>query len=191
MELSKDLPIFSIIKNHLDLFLTNDTYELEISFLKSEGNFSEIEFNNFTSVFRSMKYNEIIEPECLEISANNFTAKVRGIPKIIKYSATETLETEMVTKRIQLVHDEIVDLFSYIIKISVYSISQETVPPNWEDLRKQYSINKDIVYTKDNINYVCQINKSSEDEYYSIKQSNVLKSNQNFNFKVVLKKSPS
>ena len=71
MELDKDLPLFSIIHNQLELLKNNDTNEMEISFYKAEGSFTEFEFNNFTNVCRSFNCKESIDNEYLEVTGDN------------------------------------------------------------------------------------------------------------------------
>ena len=79
MELSKDSPIFSVIHDHLELLNNNDTYELEINFVKKDGHFVESDFNNFTNVFRSLQYTEKIDNECLEASSDSDVMLLTGM----------------------------------------------------------------------------------------------------------------
>jgi hypothetical protein len=94
MELDKDLPLFSIIHNQLELLRNNDTNELEITFYKAEGTFTEFEFNNFTNVCRSFNCKESIDNEYLEVTGDNNILHIEGISNIMKYCITDTFDNK-------------------------------------------------------------------------------------------------
>ena len=190
MELSKDLPLFSIIQTHLDLLQNTDT-ELEISFSRKEGPFTELEFNNFTNVFRTMKYKELIDTESLEVLADNNLMYINGMPNILNHCMTDSydkINTIWHKTKILSVND-VNDFLDLNINLTTIQKTKTTVPERWDDMRKQYTLCKSIKYSEDNsdITYVTSILKTNDEEFYSLKQSNVLKSGQNYAFKIILK----
>jgi hypothetical protein len=189
MELSKDLPLFSIIQNHLDL-LQNDNTELEISFHRKEGPFTELEFNNFTNVLRSMQLKELIETECLEVSADNNVMYISGMPNILNHCMTDSYNKKN-TKwhKVKLMStDDINDFLDLDIQLSTMQKTNVTIPERWDDMRKHYLMHKHIKYvTNDDITYIASLYKTIDEEFYTLKQSNVLKTGQNYDFKVIIK----
>lgn len=196
MELSKDLPIISIIKNHKDLLISNDTFELEINFFKKDESFVELDFNNFTNVFRSfnIELSEKIDQECIEVSYDNDIMKLRGIANIVQFCKTDIPDTKNTTwiKSKIIQSDEITDLFDLNCSITLYNKMPSTTPDNWDDVRKKYMVYKNIRYidTNTDIEYIVSIHKTTvEDEYYTMKHSNVLRMTQNYGFKIIIKKA--
>jgi len=188
MELNKDLPIYELLENHINSIKENDTYELEISFYKKNENFSESEFDNFINVFRSQKYIEEITAEYLEICASNHILKIKGIPNIIKYSASESYDNSKaeIYKKYLIKEDEINNLFDYTIKLKLFSKIPTKLPDNWDDVYKKYSIFKDFIYKNNDISYIANIYRKTDEEYYSFKQTNIMKLEQNYDFKLII-----
>jgi hypothetical protein len=200
MELSKDLPIFSIIKEHLELLKSNDTYELEINFLKKDGHFVESDFNNFTNVFRSLSnITEKIEIETLEGAYDSDVMLLQGMSNILQYCKSDSFDRNNTTwiKSKTIKTDDITDTFDYSIDINLYNKTPSVIPDKWDDVRKKYTLRKYIIYTcnsKDckasdeaSITYIANLYKTSEEEHYTFKQSNVLKEQQSYGFKIIFK----
>jgi hypothetical protein len=195
MELSRDLPIFDIINNHMELIKLNDTAELEISFHKKEGTFTELEFNNFTNVFRSLKYKEIVEPERLDISAENSIIHINSMQNIVSYCVTDSIHKDTPWFKMKtLTSDSIEELFDLNITMVTQDKTKSIAPDKWDDIQKQFSLHKHIKYIVENagdtggsITYIADLYKATDDEHYTLKKSNVFKSPQQYAFKVVFR----
>jgi len=188
MELSKDLPLFSIIQNHLDL-LQNDNMELEISFHRKEGPFTELEFNNFTNVLRSMQFKEIIETECLEVSADNHVMYINGMPNILNHCMTDSYDKKNTKwhKTKLMSSDDINDFLDLDIRLLTVQKTNVTIPERWDDMRKHYLVHKYIKYMSDDgVTFIASLYKTIDEEFYTLKQSNILKTGQNYDFKVII-----
>jgi SAM-dependent methyltransferase len=190
MELSKELPIFNIINNNLEL-LNNDTIVIEIDIIKNDGSFTEMDFNNFTNVLRSLGYQEQINNEYLIAKSDQDEMIIKDMPKILHYCMSNSFDNKTIWQKKKLISsDSINGLFDYDLNIKSFNILPFIQPDNWEDLRKQFSITKSIHYiNKDNVQFIANLFKSSEDEYYTLKQSNVLKERQNYSFTIKFEKS--
>jgi hypothetical protein len=191
MELSRDLPIFDIINNHIELISLSESAHLEITFHQKEGQFTELEFNNFTNVFRSLasdgSYKEIIEPECLEVSAENNVVEIETMQNILSYCMTDSINKACKWQKVKtLSTDTIEDLFDLGITMVTSEKTSTLVPEKWDDLRKHFTLHKCIKYEQPGVTFVANLYKTASDEHYTLKQSNVLKSQQNYGFKIIL-----
>jgi hypothetical protein len=197
MELSRDLPIFDVINNHIELISLSESATLEITFNKKEGLFTELEFNNFTNVFRSLasdgSYKEVIEPECLEVSADNTIVEIETMQNILSYCMTDSINQGSKWHKVKtLSTDTIEDLFDLGISIVTQDKTKTAVPEKWDDMRKHFTLHKCIKYEQQgvtgvpSVTFVANLYKSTVDEHYTLKQSNVLKSSQNYGFKVII-----
>jgi hypothetical protein len=197
MELNRDLPIFDILKNHAELVSLNESAELEITFQKKEGPFTELEFNNFTNVFRSFGgFKEQIETECLEVAADSTVVHIESMQNILSYCMTDSFNKNAPVYKVKsLSSDSVTDLFDLDVSLVTLDKSKSAVPDKWDDMRKDFTLCKYIKYSAVNdndITFVANLYKSRQDEnaaYYTLKQSNVLKSPQNYGFKMVVKGS--
>ena len=187
MELSRDLPIFNIIQSNLDLLNTNDTFELEIQLSKKDGQFTESDFNNFTNILRSSGYQETITVESLDVTSDSEVMQITGMSGILQYCKSDVFDKDKTTwiKSKIIATDSVNDLFDLNLKFILRNKLPSTVPDKWDDVRKHYNIHKDIKYAKNNITFVANLNKTSEDEYYTLKQSNVIRAHQSYTFKIV------
>lgn len=186
MELSRDLPIFDIINNHQEL-LHNDDTELVITFWQKEGSFTELEFNNFTNVLRSMKFKEVIKDECLEVSSDNNVMCIDGIHNILNYCMTDSYPKSAKWHKVKvLMSNDVDDLFDLNMTFTtVQKTKQNVAPDRWDDMRKQFLHHKHITYSNsDSVTYTASLFKTSEDEFYTLRQSNILKMGQNYGFKI-------
>ena len=187
MELSKELPIFNIIDKHLDL-INNDTMVLEINFTKDKGTFTEMDFNNFTNVLRSLGFEEKIHNECLEVISDQDMMIINGMPKILAHCMSNSFDDKTIWKKKKLTSsDNINDLFDLDIQMKTYNITPSVHPENWDDMRKQFIIKQYIEYTNKNtsVKYIANLYKTAEDEYYTLKQSSILKDKQNYGFSII------
>jgi hypothetical protein len=187
MEISKDDIIFTVIEKQAVLYENN---EWIINIYDDNSLWTELEFNNFVSVMRSLKYTEKIEKEYLEVSTNNEEIlKIIGLPHIIKYCMSDNhkiLHHEWIRKK-EIVSDTVPNLFDFDIDIKINKISDIVEPDKWDDLRKKYKIIKQISYTdKNDIQYIANIVKSSNDEFYTLKQSGIIKSSQKYEFSIIV-----
>jgi SAM-dependent methyltransferase len=192
MELDKDLPLFSIIHNQLELLKNNDTNEMEISFYKAEGSFTEFEFHNFTNVCRSFNCKESIDNEYLEITGDNNILHIEGIANIMKYCTTDTFDNKKTKwNKIQILNANNIDgLFDVNFSVKIKNVTEIVAPDNWEDMRKTFRLLKNIRYisNKDkNIEYIASLLKTTDDDFYTLKQSNILKNPQNYTFSLKFK----
>jgi hypothetical protein len=196
MELNKDLPLFGIINNHMNLLKNaDDPLELEISFYQKSGLFTELEFNNFTNVLRSLGYTEVIDKECLDvISGTDVMIQIHGMPNILKFCMSESYDKQNTawTRKKLLSSDSINDLFDLDLQLHTYNNTQTAMPDNWEDIHKKYTVYKSINYIADSsdipIKFIAKIFKTTNDDsyFYSMKQSNVLKGGQQYAFSLIV-----
>jgi hypothetical protein len=189
MELDKELPIFNVIRTFLE---TNDSQYLEITFNNEDGDHTEFEFNNFTNVFRSLKYKENIGTECLQVLVENNIMDITGMPKIVQYCASNDSFDKNTTsfyKKTNIASENARGLFDLNVTASIYNNTNTPIPENWEEIRKKYYFKKEFSYEKNSIIYVANLFKTSDEEFYSLKQSGVLKSNQRYSFKIRINKS--
>jgi hypothetical protein len=187
MEISKEDIIFTVIERQAVLYENN---EWIIDIYDDNSLWTELEFNNFVSVMRSLKYTEKIEKEYLEVSTNNEEIlKIIGLPHIIKYCMSDNhkiLNHQWIRKK-EIVSDTVPNLFDFDINIKINKFSDIIEPDKWEDLRKKYKIIKQISYTdKNDTQYIVNIVKSSNDEFYSLKQSGIIKSSQKYEFSIIV-----
>jgi SAM-dependent methyltransferase len=188
MELQKDLPIFDYISKYTQEI--NENEELEIIIYPLKGKYTETEFNNFTNVFRSLNYTENIEKECLSVYAQNVELNIHGISSIIKYCNTASYNTDTVewVRHNTIMEDEVKDLFDDAIKFTKISKTKTQEPEFWDDNLKNFKMNKKISYTLDGVKYISNIFKTNDEDFHSMKQSNVLKQEQMYDFRVVITK---
>lgn len=190
MELSKDNAIFTVIEKQSSLIEEKDC-EWIISIYDDNALWTELEFNNFIGVMRSLKFEEKIEKECLEVSINNENIlKITGLPNIIKYCMSDNykpLQHEWIIKK-TIVSDDIHNLFDYDLSIKINKSIDSVEPDKWDDLRKKYKIVKKITYNDgDDVQYIVNITKSNDDEFHTLKQSGVIKASQKYDFNIIVK----
>lgn len=185
MELSKELPIFNLIEKYIEQL--NDKEQLEITFYTNQAKYTETEFNNFTNILRSSDYIEEIEKESLDVSFENTILNIVGMQNIIKYCHSDSYDDSAIfLKRNVIMTDKVEDLFDDCIEFSLCNYLKSSIPDIWDDVPKTYKLNKKIKYSKDDIVYMVNIFKSCEEENYSIKQSNVLRDEQKYEFKIII-----
>lgn len=187
MELDKELPIFNVVRTFLE---TNDSQYLEITFNNEDGINTEFEFNNFMNVFKSLKYKENITTECLNVIVENNVMDITGIPKIVEYCVSNDSFDKNTTsfyKKTNIASEIVDKVFDLNVTASIFKDTNVTIPENWEEIRKRYYFKKEFIYEKDGISYIADLFKTSDEEFYSLKQSGILKSNQKYKFKICIK----
>jgi len=202
MEISKDHSIFSIIEKHYSLI--EEDCETYIKFTNAL-NWSDIVYDNFINVMKSLNYGEEIDKQKLEIYCDETLLKVSGNTNIIKYCHNskynsknfEWYKNKVISKDIV---DDLLDS-----KLNFYSIksnlsSDASIPVNWNDIRKFYKITKKIKYTdpETNIKFIISITKGNgleydevndSDMYYNLNNSGILSSTQKYEFYVDITKT--
>jgi len=187
MELEKDSEIFETIHKYLS-FNMNEDNELEIVFYRTHGSFTEVELKNFTSVFKSMGYEENIEDENLRVSSENISINISPMQNIVKYFNSNIHNQNTTFTRSTIVMSDIIDnVFDINMKFVLREKKQISAPDVWDDMKKSFVLEKNILYTRENTQYKARMYKDTENEFYSFKQSNTIKMQQMYEFSIVLK----
>lgn len=187
MELDKQSSFVTILDNYQSIFNPED--ELIIKFHNRDFHWTENDFNNFISVMRSNNYTETIEKEVLECYNNDNVLSIEGLPNIVKYCMINYIDNTHTgwTRKKLLEEDNINDTLDVNISIARYSKTKITPPEKWDDLPKKYYIHKYIKYSTPDIDYVANLYKQKEEEFYSLKHSGVLKEKQEYGFFLIIK----
>lgn len=192
MEISKDNNIFSIIQNQSDILDETTEWIVDINNVDDEGNiiiWTELEFNNFTSVMKSLKYEEEIGKQYLLVKSGEDILKITNTPNITKYCVYDNhkiVPHEWIKEK-EVLSEDINNLFDTGIKISVIKKTETVQPDNWDDIRKNYKIVIPISYTdKNGTIFRVNIIKHKEEDYYTLKQSGIFKKKQLYEFKIII-----
>lgn len=188
MEISKDDNIFTIIEKQNDLIEENTEWIIDI-YNQENTVWTEMEFNNFISVMRTNEYEEDIGKQYLEVSSGEDILKIYNTLNITKYCMTDTcnkLLHEWI-KRKEIVSETVENLFNANIKFGVHKNTENVEPDNWEDIRKKYKIIVPISY-KDKKNTIYRVNivKYNDEEFYTLKQSGIIKDKQKYEFQIIV-----
>jgi len=186
MELSKDEPLFKTIE-----MIKKEIAVLNKVILKIHNNtdWSESEFNNFTSFLRSNNYKETIDDEILEVINNSNYLTINKIGGIMNYLSTNNhkgtnhkWETKVIVK-----NEKIDDLFDVNLEVEVYNNKEIDEIPNWELLDKKFRFMKKFNYDIGNgIIASVAIIKSNDKLSDSLKKSKVLMGSQKYEFSLSL-----
>jgi len=198
MEFSKDSDIINILNSSLTLLTNNNTFEIIINNYNNL-NWSELEFNNFTSsISNNDGIIEMIDDEILEILDDNDNALIiYNMSNIIKYCNNESLENinsyKFLNKKKNL-SNKLDNLFDYNILFNINETNElSSLPDNWNTVKKKYTIYKKIKYVDkiNDIEYVTTlIKKNKEDDTFeNFKSSNIIKELQNYQFSIIIKNS--
>ena len=190
MEVEKELPILNVIRTFLGAN-SNETQYLEITFDNEDGDHSEFEFNNFTNVFRSLNYKENISTECVNVLVENNVMEIIGIQNIVQYCASNDSFDKTKTpfyKKTTIMTENAHGVFDLNLTASIYNKTETSIPENWDEIRKKYFFKKEFAYDKDGALFIADLFKTSNEEFYSLKQSGVLKSKQNYGFRLIISK---
>ena len=195
MEFSKDSEIISILNSSLTL-LNNNEFIITINNSSNDLNWSEFEFNNFTS-YISNEFTETIEDEILEIIDDNDNGvMIYNMSNIIKYCNNESLKdinNYKIFNKKNILTNKLDNLFDYNINFNINETNElSSVPENWDILKKRYTIYKKIKYfDKENeIEYITTLIKKNknDDTFVNFKTSNIIKQYQQYEFSIVIKK---
>ena len=195
MEFSKDSEIISILNSSLTL-LNNNEFIITINNSSNDLNWSEFEFNNFTS-YISNEFTETIEDEILEIIDDNDNGiLIYNMSNIIKYCNNESLKdinNYKIFNKKNILTNKLDNLFDYNINFNINETNElSSVPENWDILKKRYTIYKKIKYfDKENeIEYITTLIKKNknDDTFVNFKTSNIIKQYQQYEFSIVIKK---
>jgi SAM-dependent methyltransferase len=193
MELNNDSLLFNIINKYS--LNTDDNDEIVINFYNKDSEWTEQEFNNFINVMRSSKYTENITNEILEVSSNyDDLLCINGINNIIKYCVSDNIpykHSEWYKKKL-IMSDNVNDILDANLTFSLYNKKKSVLPDRWDDISKKYVINKNITYMmrENGVVFVANMRKDKDNsEFYTLKQSGVLKEKQRYNFHISIKKS--
>lgn len=189
MEVEKELPILNVVRTFLNS--EQQTQYLEITFDNEDGDHTEFEFNNFTNVFRSLNYKESISTECVYVSIENNVMEIKGMPYIVQYCASGDSFDKTKTpfyKKTTVMSENARGIFDLNLTASIYDKKETTIPENWDDIRKKYLFKKEFIYENNGISYIADLFKTSDEEFYSLKQSCILKSKQNYGFRLLISK---
>ena len=188
MEISKDEIIFNVIEKQANLL---DDNEWIIDIYNKDTIWTELEFNNFTSVMRSLKFKEDIGKQYLEVLSGEDMLRIMNTLNITKYCITDNYKNlpHSWLKKKEIVFDTIENLFDIDIKMTISKTSDNVMPENWEEIRKKYKIIQPIIYTDEQtkVEYTVNIIKSKDENYYTLKQSGVIKEKQKYEFQIKIK----
>ena len=136
MEFSKDSDIINILNSSLTLLTNNNTFEIIINNYNNL-NWSELEFNNFTSsISNNDGIIEMIDDEILEILDDNDNALIiYNMSNIIKYCNNESLENinsyKFLNKK-KNSSNKLDNLFDYNILFNINETNElSSLPDNW------------------------------------------------------------
>jgi|UniRef100_A0A6C0JP37 hypothetical protein len=195
MEFSKDSELLTVINNSIDLLDVDDN-KLIISFNNNGLNWSDIEFNNFIIAnSNNKKLKEVIEEEVLEIiSDNDDILNIKNMSNIALYCNSENYQSIKKfywSKKKSIINNEINNLFDYSLNLSLVENKTFNIKPdNWNISRKKYIISKKIKYVDEinNIEYIVKLVKKNKenDLFNSLKESNIIKESQIYEFEVLV-----
>lgn len=187
MEIAKDSAIFSIIERQSSM-KENNQWMIEFH---SENNtlWTETEYMNFVNVMSACGYVEEVESECLEVSMDDSCLCITGISNIMKYCLSDNYKKlgAKWMKHKYIADDVIDDVFDAKLHMKLLNrLELTTEPANWNDSRKYFQLKKRIVYNDvhNKVKYVVVVGKykDSDNTYYSLKSSGILKTHQRYDF---------
>jgi hypothetical protein len=185
MELEKESLIFKTIQKYFDE-TSQENKDVRVTFDRKDVTFSETEFKNFTSVLKSLEYSETIGTEMLKVKSDDTFIHIHHVPSIVAYYHTNShVQDTMAYREKTILSDNVNDIFDIDFNFSITENIPTDLPDTWNEEAKHFSLLQDIEYSKENVKYVAHMIKSSNDEFISMKESNVTKSNQCYGFSVV------
>ena len=143
MEISQDERIFSAITN-MNKLLSEDN-EFIIKIVNDNGLWSETEFNNFISSFRS-NYTEIDNDQYLQITnQDNVTLEITKLKNILNYCNTNNYKSGIYKwyKSTLLQEETINDLLDVNIIMQINKIENADETEKWETDMKRFKIIKE------------------------------------------------
>jgi 2-polyprenyl-3-methyl-5-hydroxy-6-metoxy-1,4-benzoquinol methylase len=188
MELSKDEPIFKSIDLIKNAIAENKGVTLKIHNI---ADWSEGEFNNFTSIMRS-NYKEVIDDEILEVKRDDNYLIISKIANIREYNNSNTYSGHHWENRTIVKSDKIDNLFDVNFEIEVYDKKEIEEIANWSSLNKVFRFIKKFNYDLGNgITAVASIVKTNDLEFDTLRKSKVLSLPQRYEFSLIIKDTKS
>jgi len=186
MELSKDEPIFKSID-----IIKKGIAEKKVTTLKIHNitDWSEGEFNNFTSILRS-NYTEVIDDEILEVKRDDNYLIISKIANIREYNNSNTYSGHHWENRTVIKTDKIDNLFDVNFEVEIYDKKEMDEIPNWASANKIFRFIKKFNYDlKDGIIASALLVKSLpiNKKFKSLKESKVLTAKQKYEFEIRVK----
>ena len=190
MELSKDEPLFKTIE-----IIKKEIAENKVV-LKIHNNteWSESEFNNFTSFLRSNNYKETIDDEILEVINNSNYLTIHKITGIMNYLNTNNhngLNHKWKSKTI-IKNEKINDLFDVNLEFEIYNDKPIDDVNDWESIDKHFKFMKKFNYDMGHgIIASGTILKSNNNPANSLKKARTLILPQKYEFSLEIKPDKS
>jgi len=187
MELSKDEPIFKtieIIKNEIAI-------NKVILKIHNITDWTETEFNNFTSFLRSNSnnYKETIDDEILEVNNDDNYLIINKIAGILNYCSTNNHKgiNHKWIKRSIIKSEKINDLFDVNLDFEVFDEKETSEIPNWDITDKKFKFMKNFKYDLNNGIIACAtIIKTNNQSFESLKKSKILSQSQKYEFSLII-----
>jgi len=189
MEISQDERIFSAITN-MNKLLSEDN-EFIIKIVNDNGLWSETEFNNFISSFRS-NYTEIDNDQYLQITnQDNVTLEITKLKNILNYCNTNNYKSGIYKwyKSTLLQEETINDLLDVNIIMQMNKIENADETEKWETDMKRFKIIKEYKYNvEDGVEITGKMVKDSVNLYPTMKKSKINNSaTVNYEFELKIK----
>jgi hypothetical protein len=183
MELSKDEPIFKSIEMIKKAIAENKVTTLKIHNITD---WSEGEFNNFTSILRS-NYTEVIDDEILEVKKDDNYLIISKISNIREYNNSNTYSGHHWENRNIIKTEKIDNLFDVNFEVEVCDKKEMDEVPNWASLNKVFRFIKKFNYDLGNgIIATASIIKTNDLEFDTLRKSKVLSLPQKYEFSLVI-----
>ena len=181
MELSKDEPLFKTIE------LIKKEIAVNKVILKIHNNteWTENEFNNFTSFLRGNNYKETIDEEILEVINDSHYLTIHKMSGIMNYLTTNnyTNTNHKWEHKTIIKTEKIENLFDVNLEFEVYNAKEITEIQNWDMENKYFKFMKKFNYDIDNgIIATAIIVKSNEKAFESLKKARTLLLPQKYEF---------
>tara|TARA_B110000858_G_scaffold198357_1_gene264236 strand:- start:2060 stop:4999 length:2940 start_codon:yes stop_codon:yes gene_type:complete len=187
MEFEKDSELIRIIDSILEL--KEECFKIRIN--NNNLNWTEYEFKNFMNSISNTNLEENIKNEVLEIEdeVGNILL-ISDISNILKYCNSNIYDNinnyKWVSKNIVYnnVEKDLLDYHIYFDIIKESNIDKE--PENWKINKKRFKITKRFSYfdKNNNIEYSAILERSDDEYYNTLKNSNILKKKQDYKFEI-------
>jgi len=189
MEISQDERIFTSIKT-IEKLLKDDN-QFIINVINDNGAWTETEFNNFISSFRS-NYPEIDKDQYLEIiGTDNLTLEISKLKNILNYCNTNNYKSgEYKWYKKSLIKEEIInDLLDINIIMNLNKIETAEESEKWDSDLKRFRLIKEYSYDiEDGVTVIGRMIKDSNNLYLTMKKSKINTSSQiNYEFEIKFK----
>ena len=189
MEISQDERIFSAITN-MNKLLSEDN-EFIIKIVNDNGLWSETEFNNFISSFRS-NYTEIDNDQYLQIiNQDNLILEITKLKNILNYCNTNNYKSGLYKwyKSTLITEETVDDLLDVNIIMQINKIESADETEKWETDLKRFKIIKEYKYNiEDGVEVTGRMIKDSINVFPTMKKSKINNSTTvNYEFELKIK----